>query len=75
MNVWERYPKRGTASDWLPKSVPTDEYRVVYYLGFDRDDWDDMHIKAWSLDHAKERARELVPDCYRIKSVKPVDNQ
>ena len=75
MNIWERYPKSGTMSDWLPKSVPTDEYRVIYYFGFDRDDWDEMYLKAWSLDHAKERARELVPDGYRVKSVKPVDNQ
>ena len=75
MNIWERYPKRGTTSDWLPKSVPTDEYRMVYYYGFDRDDWNALTFKAWSLDHAKERALELVPDGHRIKSVKPIDNQ
>ena len=75
MNVWERYPKRGTTRDWFPKSVPTDEYRMVYYYGFDRDDWRALTFKAWSLDHAKERALELVPNGYRIKSVKPIDNQ
>ena len=62
-------------SDWLPKSVPTDEYRMVYYRGFDRDDWDAIVFKAWSLDHAKQRALDLVPDGHRIKSVKRFDNQ
>ncbi len=75
MNVWERYPERGTMSDWLPKSVPTDEYRMVFYYGFDRDDWDALTFKAHSIDHAKQRSLELVPDGHRIKSVKPVDNQ
>ena len=75
MNVWERYPKSGTTSDWLPKSTPDKEFRMVYYYGFDRDDWSALTFKAWSLDHAKERALELVPNGYRIKSVKPVDNQ
>lgn len=50
-------------------------FRMVYYRGFDRDDWDALTFKAWSLDHAKERALELVPNGHRIKSVKPVDNQ
>ena len=75
MNVGERYPKRGTTSDWLPKSTPDKEFRMVYYRGYDRDDWDAVTFKAWSLDHAKQRALELVPDDHRIKSVKPVDNQ
>ena len=72
MNVWERYPKRGTTSDWLPKSVPTDEYRVVYYRGYDRDDWDAIVFKAWSIDQARQRAWDLVPDGWTIKSVKQV---
>jgi len=75
MNVWERYPKRGTMSDWLPKSVPTEEYRMVYYRGHDRDDWDAVTFKAWSIAHARQRALELVPDGHTIKSVKPTDNQ
>lgn len=67
MNVWERYPKQGTASDWLPKSCPSLEFRMVYYRG---DDWDAMTFKAWSLDHAKQRAHDLCPDGHRVKSVK-----
>ena len=51
------------------------EFRMVYYRGFDRDDWDAVTFKAWSLDHAKQRALELVPDGHRIKSVKPTENQ
>ena len=75
MNVWERYPKRGTARDWLPKSTRSKEFRMVYYYGFDRDDWDALTFKACSLDHARQRALELVPNGHKIKSVKPVDNQ
>ena len=33
---------------------------MVYYYGFDRDDWDALTFKAWSADHAMERALELV---------------
>lgn len=72
MNVWERYPNKGTASDWLPQSTPSTEFRMVYYRGHDRDDWDDMTFKAWSLDHAKQRALDLCPDGHRVKSVKQV---
>lgn len=73
MNVWERYPKFGTSmSDWMPKSCPSTEFRMIYYRGRDRDDWDDMTFKAWSLDHAKQRALDLVPDGWTIKSIKQV---
>ena len=75
MNIWDKYPKTGTSSERMPKSVPTDEYRMVYYRGYDRDDWFETTFKAWSLDHAKQRAYEIVPDGHRVKSVKPVDNQ
>jgi len=76
MNVWERYPKRGTMTDWTTKSVPTDEYRMTYYRGRDRDDWREMTFKAWSLDHALERATmDLCPDGWTVKVVKPIDNQ
>ena len=40
---------------------------MVYYRG---DDWDAMTFKAWSLDHAKQRAHDLCPDGHRVKSVK-----
>jgi len=72
MNVWERYPNKGTASDWLPQSTPSTEFRMVYYRGHDRDDWDAMTFKAWSIDHAKKRALDLCPDGHRVKSVKQV---
>ena len=75
MNIWDRYPSKGTSSERMPLSTPSKEYRMVYYFGHDRDDWDALTFKAWSLDHAKERALELVPDGHRIKSVKPVVNQ
>jgi len=48
---------------------------MVYYYGFDRDDWDALTFKAWSADHAKQRALELVPNGHNIKSIEPVDNQ
>ena len=50
-------------------------YRMVFYYGFDRDDWDALTFKAHSIEHARERALDLVPDGHKIKSVKPVDNQ
>jgi len=48
---------------------------MVYHRGNDRDDWFETTFKAWSLDHAKERAHELCPDGHSVWSVKPVDNQ
>jgi len=75
MNVWERYPKRGTASDWMPKSCPSTEFRMVFFRGNDRDDWDAITFKAWSLDHARQRSLDLVPDGWTIKSVKLAENQ
>ena len=76
MNVWERYPKRGTMTDWIPKSVPTDEYTMTYYRGRDRDDWREMTFKAWSLDHALERATmELCPDGWTVKIVQPINTK
>jgi len=55
---------------WLPKSCPSMEFRMVYYRGYDRDDWDAIVFKAWSLDHAKQRALDLCPDGHCVKSVK-----
>ena len=80
MNIWDRYPNTRSTSnrtyaERVSASCPSKEYRMVYYYGFDRDDWDALTFKAWSADHAKKRALELVPDGHHIKSVKPVDNQ
>ena len=50
-------------------------YRMVFYYGFDRDDWDALTFKAHSIEHARERALDLVPDGHRVKSVKPTENQ
>ena len=75
MNIWELYPKRGTSNDWLPKSTPDKEFKMVYHYGNDHDDWFETTFKAWSLDHAKQRAYEIVPDGHSVWSVKPVDNQ
>lgn len=80
INIWDRYPNtRSTSNRTLAEHVcpscPSKEFRMVYYYGFDRDNWDALTFKAWSADHAMERALELVPDGHRIKSVKPVDNQ
>lgn len=75
MNIWDKYPTKGTSSERMPKSVPTDEFRMVYHYGNDHDDWFETTFKAWSLDHAKQRAYEIVPDGYSVWSVKPVDNQ
>ena len=48
---------------------------MVFFRGNDRDDWDAITFKAWSLDHARQRALDLVPDGWTIKSVKLTENQ
>ena len=75
MNIWDKYPTKGTSSERMPKSVPTDEFRMVYYYGRDRDDWREHTFKAWGASHAKERALEILPKGWTLKSVKPIDNQ
>lgn len=47
-------------------------YRMVFYRGFDRDDWDAVTFEAESLKHARKRAWELLPDGWTIKSIKQV---
>ena len=51
------------------------DYRVVFFRGYDRDDWDALTFKAGSIEHARKRAWDLVPDGWTIKSVKLIDNQ
>ena len=48
---------------------------MVYYRGYDRDDWDALTFQAHSIDHARQMALDLLPDGHRIKSVKPTENQ
>jgi len=75
MNVWERYPKATWFENGeVPKAFPTDEYTMTYYRGRDRDDWKEMTFKAWSLDHALERATmDLCPDGWTVKIVQPTN--
>lgn len=47
-------------------------YRMVYYRGFDRDDWDAVTFEASSDKDAKRRALDLCPEGHRVKSVKQV---
>ena len=51
------------------------DYRVVFFRGYDRDDWDALTFKAGSIEHARKRAWDLVPDGWTIKSVKRTENQ
>ena len=80
INIWDKYPNTRSTSartyaERVCASCPSKEFRMVYYRGYDRDDWDAIVYKAWSIDHARQRALELVPDGHTIKSVKPADNQ
>jgi len=52
------------------------QYLMTYYRGRDRDDWREMTFKAWSLDHALNRATmDLCPDGWTVKIVEPSKNQ
>ena len=80
-NIWDKYPNTRSTSartyaERVCASCPSKEYTMTYYRGRDRDDWRDLTFKAWSLDHALERATmELCPDGWTVKIVQQTNNQ
>ena len=77
MNIWERYPTKGTHYEAMKmKQLKTYEYTC--YLGRDRDDWSEGQVEALTLDDAvRQISAELYGTGYTLKgsSVKVVDSQ
>ena len=77
MNIWERYPSKGTHYESVSmKQIKTYEYTC--YLGRDRDDWSTGKVTAHTLDEAVRKIQDsLYGTGYTLKgsSVKVVDNQ
>ena len=79
MNVWERYPAKGTHYEAMkPKAgLKTFEYYVHY--GRDRDDWRGPHkVKAYTKEEAIRSAQNYFVDTgWTVwnKTFKVVENQ
>ena len=77
MNIWERYPSKGTHFEAISmKQIKTYEY--ICYLGRDRDDWSEGKVTAYTLDEAVRKIQDnLYGTGYTLKgsSVKVVENQ
>jgi hypothetical protein len=77
MNIWERYPAKGTHYEAMAAKAKVKTYEYTCYRGRDRDDWSTGTIQALTLEDAVRKARiDLLPQGYTLKggSVKVVQS-
>ena len=78
MNIWERYPSKGTHYEAMQSKVKQHTWEYYVYYGRDRDDWCKCTIKASAADVAYNMAMHKWDGTgYTVKksSFKVIDNQ
>ena len=79
MNVWERYPSKGTHYEAMQSKVKQHKFSYFVYYGRDRDDWSGPYtIDASAKDTAYTKALHKWDGTgYTVKrsSFKVIDNQ
>jgi len=78
MNIWERYPSKGTHYEAMAAKAKVKTFEYTCYYGRDRDDWSEGTIQATTTEEAIDKAeRKLLFTGWTLKksSVKVVVNQ
>ena len=79
MNIWERYPSKGTHYEWNQAKAKLHTFEYTCYRGRDRDDWRGPHkVKAYTKEEAIRKAQRYFADTgWTVwnKTFKIVDNQ
>jgi len=58
INIWDKYPKRGTHFEAMQDKVKQHTWTYYTYYGRDRDDWSGPHtVKASTRDEALRKAQ------------------
>lgn len=78
MNIWERYPSKGTHYEAMQSKVKQHTWEYYVYYGRDRDDWTKCTIVASAADVAYNMAMHKWDGTgYTVwkKTFKVIDNQ
>tara|TARA_Y100000361_G_C11098402_1_gene310472 strand:- start:452 stop:685 length:234 start_codon:yes stop_codon:yes gene_type:complete len=69
MNVWDRYPAKGTHGDAMRAKAKVHTFEYTCYRGRDRDDWSEGTIQALTWEEAKNKVEnKLVKEGYTLKT-------
>jgi hypothetical protein len=69
MNIWERYPAKGTHYEAMKEKAKLHTFEYTCYRGRDRDDWSEGTIQAHTWEEAKNKVEnQLVIEGYRLKT-------
>ena len=69
MNIWERYPAKGTHGDAMRAKAKVHTFEYTCYRGRDRDDWSEGTIQALTWEEAKNKVEnKLVKEGYTLKT-------
>lgn len=78
MNIWERYPKKGTHYEWNLAKAKLHTFEYICYNGYDRDDWSRGEVQALTKEDAIDAIHSklyLTGMNLKKSSVKIIDNQ
>lgn len=78
MNIWERYPAKGTHGDAMKAKAKVKTYEYTCYNGIDRDDWSVGKVKALTKEDAINAINKklwLTGMNLKRSSVKVIQNQ
>ena len=69
MNIWERYPAKGTHYEAMKAKAKVHTFEYTCYRGRDRDDWSEGTIQALTWEEAKNKVEnKLVKEGYTLKT-------
>ena len=77
MNIWERYPTKGTHYEWNRTKAKVHTFEYTCYYGRDRDDWRKGEVQALTTEEAiRKIEKQLYPIGFTLKksSVKVIKN-
>ena len=78
MNIWERYPSKGTHYEWMSAKAKVHTFEYTYFRGRDRDDWGKGTIEAMTKeDVIRKLELRLLGEGFTLKksSIKVIQNQ
>ena len=68
MNIWERYPSKGTHYEAMKAKAKLHTFEYTCYRGRDRDDWSEGTIQAHTWEEAKNKVEnQLVKEGFTLK--------
>ena len=68
MNIWERYPSKGTHYEAMKAKAKLHTFEYTCYRGRDRDDWSEGTIQAHTWEEAKNKVENQLVDVRSIYS-------